>query len=456
MTMPIQTQDKTQYQPPVKPYQSTPVQPPSPPPPPVPPVNDFVYEKPKSSKKPILKIFLVIAGVIILSAVAVFGCLASRVWDPMWNPFRPAPEKVLSTAMENMQNIKTFHLKADLVSANPESEFSLKTDNDIDISNLKNLKIDSDIKATVNFFGASFEVDGEVKFLDRVLYAKIEDIPLLGSFLQSFESDSKKVFGQWIKFDTKTSSWKLNSTSLNYLKRFYTDSSLYSVVKQDKDEKIGDVNAYHYVVSINKDKFKKITSDFLKSAKPEEGLNIASFSADIDIEQLMSDQLSGLDETDIEIWIGKKDNRIYKLTIENKEEKTSGSFEFSNYDAAQKITAPANATDIEKVSSTRDNGNTEVKANTEKTKIEEKMKSLKTQVDAVFDAKLSYTAANCKNTVISPICAEIKKMSPTWYFKVASKTYYAYAVLGNEYYCIDDIGFSGWTKTNPKAKGYCN
>ena len=88
--------------------------------------EDFVPEprvKPENKKAAILVIvvLLIIGGII--------GVLAARIWDPLWNPFRPSPELVLAQATGNMFGLKSYHAETTvkLNVTNLDTKETLKT-----------------------------------------------------------------------------------------------------------------------------------------------------------------------------------------------------------------------------------------------------------------------------------------------------------------------------------------
>jgi len=85
--------------------------------------SEFSIQKEKSPKKIIIPIlvlvFLLLAGATIV--------LASRIWDPLWNPFRPKPEKVIERMFQKVWQVKTFQDKSDIsLICNSKNKFSLR------------------------------------------------------------------------------------------------------------------------------------------------------------------------------------------------------------------------------------------------------------------------------------------------------------------------------------------
>ena len=56
----------------------------------------------------IISLLIGLGLILVLTTVA----LASGMWDPLWNPFQPAPDKVVSQAFLNTSALKTAHIKA--------------------------------------------------------------------------------------------------------------------------------------------------------------------------------------------------------------------------------------------------------------------------------------------------------------------------------------------------------
>ncbi|MBU3942487.1 hypothetical protein KKA24_00725 [Patescibacteria group bacterium] len=99
----------------------------------------FADSNSKKGKTFIIKIIAGVVGLVLISGGAV---LASRAWDPVWNPFRPSPEKVLSKMINN-DSAKNLHINSNISFVKKGSEsvgISMTSSEDLDSNDEKNIK----------------------------------------------------------------------------------------------------------------------------------------------------------------------------------------------------------------------------------------------------------------------------------------------------------------------------
>jgi hypothetical protein len=80
-------------------------------------------------------LFIILGGIIILAG-GIGTLFYLRIFDPLWNPFRPEPEEVILKMEKKMKDLKTWHsdLKGELKIEN-KKEFIISLENFNDFDN---------------------------------------------------------------------------------------------------------------------------------------------------------------------------------------------------------------------------------------------------------------------------------------------------------------------------------
>lgn len=352
----------------------------------------------KSSRGLIIKI---IVGVVVLAVVGVGVSLATRIWDPLWNPFRPSPEKVIEEMAEKMKTVKTVHsdVKIELsVEETEESAFNLSVTlaSDSDTTDPENLKSAVGLDIVMAFEGMQFSLAGEVKTIRETYFVKLTTIPAL-PFLQPFLAmlgiDLSKMKNQWIKIDKEVleglqginqpeMSKEKQKRIIDKIESIFKDKKLYLVKKELPDEKIGNVKNYHYLVALNKEEVKKVIPECLEFLAKEVG-----------------EEFSGGD--------------FFGASIRAKIARTQAD-----------------------------------------------MSRMRTVAEIIYmNEGYSYANVNCQNEEMKLLCDEIEENVGTEPIIHQSKDEYcAYTPLLVEgyYYCIDSGFHAVITDIFPEASGYCN
>lgn len=344
------------------------------------PTSPFVSVTP--SKGPLGLIIKIVLGLIVILVVGTGVLLGTRIWDPLWNPFRPEPERVIDKMGEKMKEVKTLHTDLNLeFDIKNESEFNIKSKiwADADNSDPKNLKSASGID--VNLAMEGIQLSLETKQIGEIFYMKLTKVPvfpLIDLFLTVMGIDLNELKNQWIKFDKESFNQllggeyyeeltkeqkeeeKKRETMIEEFKKIIENKKLYLVKKELPDEKIDDKKVYHYVVVLNNEEIKKIIPELFKT-----NVEIFGESDSIGIEEEflkeMDEFFEKIGEITVEIWIGKKDNYLYKVKIDKEidvskfEEKSKGKatikfdIELSNFNQPATIEAPENFIGIEEI-----------------------------------------------------------------------------------------------------------
>ncbi|MBZ9578493.1 hypothetical protein KJA14_01440 [Patescibacteria group bacterium] len=280
------------------------------------------------------KVIKIIAGVIILIAIGVGVCLYTKAWDPFWNPFRPSPEEVIEKMVIEMGELKAVHSRAEMsIEAKEDTKegFKISMDfaSDSDNTDPKNPKSAGDFYITLAFEGMQFSLAGESKTIGEDSYFKLTTIPALAFLEPFFEMlgiDLGEIKGQWIKFDMAEETQKAKEEQEEMIQKFQTlfkDKKLYIVTREFADKEIRNVKTYHYLVALNKEEIKKLIPgifEILWEAFPPSNLGFPMTPSVPGKEEILTEILEAFDEffekvgeITAELWIGKKDNLLYKI-----------------------------------------------------------------------------------------------------------------------------------------------
>ena len=332
----------------------------------------------------------IIIGMIVLVVGGVGITLVARIWDPLWNPFRPEPEKVIENMFNNMKEVKRIHskTKADIITTGQDEGYviSLLIESDLDASDYKNIKTNGSFDFAITGKGEMISLAGENRTIDKTSYLKMDIINLgdMEIMLMMFGIDLDKTKGEWIKFDEKALESLSQDTQdtemseeeqiaiIGKAKEIFTKHKIYYVKEELTDEKIGDKKVYHYLLGLDKEEFKKAISEIFRYMIETEafkesiedfgpGESFASAALIGAWEGVMDEFLGKIGEITFDFWIGKKDELLYRAGLE-KEIDMSGLIEredgsiivklnldFSNFDEPITIEAPKNYLELKDI-----------------------------------------------------------------------------------------------------------
>jgi hypothetical protein len=267
----------------------------------------------------LFKTALISVVVVLLVAVcSMTVVLAFRIWDPLWNPFRPSPLEVLAKTAEKMQQLNSFSygISADLQGGENDtiSSFSLAAE-----GNAENDKSSAIFDLSLGIRGILLNFGIEYKALEEESYYKITKIPDIPNLPQDLQLQKDK----WIKQEKGTDGFQLNS-----IRSIFKNKDLYILEKQLKDEYVSGQPVYHYVLKLNKEKVEKILDQYANTA--ENGSDVFS-SALVTLPK-------ALEDADINVLIGKKDYYIYKVNI--KADTADAEIALSDFNKSFNIQAP--------------------------------------------------------------------------------------------------------------------
>ena len=462
------------------------------------------------------KVVIIIVAILIILIVGAIVALATKIWDPLWNPFRPEAEKVVDNALLKMKKIKTAHSDAKMtieVTEGTSEPFSIS----MDFSGVSDVRDEKNPKTSTNFTfgigteGMQFSLGGEAVAIGDVSYFKITTIPSIPGMddaLKQMGINLSDFKNQWIKVDPESINNLLKEALANNLppgesiddmlnkssesqkelqekiKKMVEGKRFYLVKKEWPDEKIQDKMAYRYTLTLNKSELKSMIPDFvilyfdvMKNILPEGTIQAGD---EYQFKKQMTEELNkAFDEffkkvgdIDGDVWIGKKDSLLYRAKIEKSvdlskiDQYAKGKmnfdleFNFSDFDKPVEIEAPANFKTLEQV----------LKPLLDQIIKEQSYRAVTNDMLAIssfanYFYSDDYRELSCANEEIKSFCEEIEKHTgskPT--IRTSKTAYCAYITIPAEissvpdsvsYFCIDSKGAGDDVTINPAAKNYC-
>lgn len=454
-------------------------------------------------------ILKIVIGVVVLAAAGTGIVLATRVWDPLWSPFRPEPEKVLKEMIKNMGEQKKFHsgVKMDFKINDPSGngKLSLAFDGDSDFSDPQNKKSSFSYSLDLTAAGqGSLSFALEEKIMGEDTYLKIADFNLpaeIEPFLAMYNIDLNSLKGVWISIDKKSfeemglpTGQSFNSEAqqklMGKIQKLFSESKIYAVKKELADEKsaiiwggLDNQKMYHYTIVLDNLKTANLAGEIIKVVmeevmSQEEFQNAAGGSFPPvglvvpAIKEQISVFLEKAGELTADLWIGKKDGLLYKIEAEkglnlsdimggNAPAEVNIKLEVNSSKFGQSliITPPTDAQKLEDIfAPVIEQINTQNKINS----IKDDMLQLKFTATSIFTIGKNYSKVNCQNEEIKPFCDSIKSNAGSELtIYSSSKKYCAYVKLPStvgqtedNIYCVSD-GSSAETPLSTALK-YCN
>ncbi|MBC7074029.1 hypothetical protein H5T58_01420 [Candidatus Parcubacteria bacterium] len=324
---------------------------------------NFEEEKKGSSKKPVIfaLIFLILASIGIVG-----GLLATRIWNPPWNPFKEKPEVILRKMEEAMEKVKSFQGNSNFILSFkiPEGEFKIELSEEQKVARV-NSSLNSEGKTTITIslngagiIGFPVKIELPIEFetisLEKTSFVKLTRLPDFSPLfansklpqeietLSFIDSLANSLKNQWIKVDPGTLEKFVQETimgakvsekelqefqqkreelekKLQEKKDLFSLSRIFQLKKINPVTKINHTPVYHYSLVLNNTAFAEATTQFLEYALstllPEEFVgneqaNLSNFKKEI------TDLLAKIGEINIDVFIGKKDYLLYKFTLE--------------------------------------------------------------------------------------------------------------------------------------------
>ncbi|OGZ26850.1 MAG: hypothetical protein A2365_03775 [Candidatus Nealsonbacteria bacterium RIFOXYB1_FULL_40_15] len=237
---------------------------------------------PPKKKFPLWAKSAVLAVIIIVLAGGI--ALASRIWDPLWNPFRPSPEEIMSRMNQEMDNVLTSSVKIEANASQKDQSFSVLVEGDIDGSDPELAEFDGKFDFSGSFKGISISLSGNYLVSKEGVFLKINNIPPL-----PIPVDLSVIEGKWIKAG--------ESSGQAGLEDIFSEKDIFYVKKELKDEKIDGVSAYHLITGIRAEKIRDVFE--------------SSYMIPVDYSKLTE----AANKFDMDLFIGKKDYLLRGVRI---------------------------------------------------------------------------------------------------------------------------------------------
>lgn len=255
---------------------------------------------------------------------------------------KESPQQIINSSVESMRKVKTYASEGSAIlnftvsdsqnSMNLDGNINIDMNGKIDANDINSPKSQYNAKAKFEMKGVggseAFSVDFEsIAFGQKAVYYKINDFDL-GAYGIMMGSQLGSLKDKWYSFDSdelkqmpgydETSSPIMENYNMNKIMDIL---GKYEILKFEKDlgnEKIGNVEAYHYRTKLDGMAILYIYLDVLKeigSKYPEEfNLNLSNIKKDA--EENYKDLINeGFQNTKAELWIGKDNRHVYKTLV---------------------------------------------------------------------------------------------------------------------------------------------
>lgn len=299
--------------------------------------EDIHYSPQETPKKPKLLIVSAVLGLLIMAG-GVFG---------YFYYYAKSPEEVVKKMIEKTTQLKSFQYEGEIAIEEDKEEALISFNGASDFHDSENPKVK---------FGLDFEADtlpqsvgAEARMIKDVFYFKINNIPPLGFF------DLSSLEGQWIKADKKTVMPEEESENFapeeilgEEFRKEQAEkmNEIFIFERKLPGEKINGVSVYHYEFSLKEEKLIDLVVDMNK----ESGMPPPSEEELKEMREAFQKM-----ESKGELWIGKKDFLLYKLTfsLDIQDEKSQGKVSFvsriKNHNEPVQIEVPSPVKTFEEI-----------------------------------------------------------------------------------------------------------
>lgn len=325
----------------------------------------------------LIKTIVSVALVLILGVG--IGLLATKTWNPSWNPFVETHSRIIENAIAKSFQASTYKVEEDIkLKIAPESgqvgDFSLFILGVVDQSDLKNVKTDSDLIFKMSAEGVEMQAKGQVKTSgEENTYFQITTLPNL-PFLPADILESIK--NQWIKIDSKKLAEMFPSeTRFEFNKQAFAEEikallkgkEIFEIEKKLGTEEVDGVNTQHYLANLKKETIKTLIPEILKILQKYQS---AEEQSQVEFEKNLKIFSENFDEFwqkispfQIDFWIEKGNLWLRKVKMEKEinvaefdpNSKTKGKITFgfemkiSDFNKEVKIEMPQDYKGIEEI-----------------------------------------------------------------------------------------------------------
>ena len=269
---------------------------------------------------------IVVAVVIILIGGAI--ALAFNVWNPSWNPFHnnslsieKAIAKTLNHKTYKVDSNVELRLKGDI--SNQKLDLPIK----VDVSSLIDKSVKDSpktllkVKLSFNFLGIDLSGEVEGIITKKVAYFRVTKTPAM------FTSFMPAVQNQWYKIDVSQANQngeneeKAKEMSEKILE-LVKGKNIFKIEKKYGKEKIGNYEAVHYLVGLNKKSTKelipqivKIITDYLpKNGRSKEDIEAELNDFDKNFNENFESFWQKVQPLNFDFWL--KDNEMVAVSFD--------------------------------------------------------------------------------------------------------------------------------------------
>ncbi|OGI93597.1 hypothetical protein A3A03_00810 [Candidatus Nomurabacteria bacterium RIFCSPLOWO2_01_FULL_40_18] len=246
-------------------------------------------------------------------------------------------------------------------------KFNFSASGASDISNIENPKLSSILSLTMGSILAS----AELRVLDKTFYGQITKIPDFGNlpvpltlsayqnkwFSLSFKPgdiDKLKALDQSFQIDSNNFTNQLTPEQRDHLLKLFQDANLMKTTKRLNPETVDGESSYHFSFDFDRDatiSFAQSVYDYLNTLSVDKNIpKLPPFNSII-----VSELLDKIKNFNGEIWIGRNDKLIHKLSVsfgiqpslaKNEQIKTKMVIVYSDYNKPVSVVAPEGSTSL--------------------------------------------------------------------------------------------------------------
>ncbi|PIZ00689.1 hypothetical protein COY61_01925 [bacterium (Candidatus Gribaldobacteria) CG_4_10_14_0_8_um_filter_33_9] len=334
--------------------------------------------------KNIANIKSIVSVMLVLILGVGIGLLATKTWNPSWNPFVNASSQIIEKAIAKSFQAKTYKIEEDIkLKITPENgqngDFSFFISGVVDQTDLENVKTDSDLVFKMTGEGVEIQAKGKAKTFGKDIYFQITTLPSLPFLPAEIIAGFKN---QWIKIDKKKleEMFPSSETSLETsfdqqafveeIKPLLKGIEIFKIEKNLGEENLDGVKAQHYLVSFKKETIKALIPEILRVVKkyqPEAQSESESENEFEKIQKAFDDKFEAtwqkISPLKIDFWLEKGNVWLKKIKIEKEinvadfdpDSKTKGKINFVlemkifDFNKEVKIEMPQNYKGIEEI-----------------------------------------------------------------------------------------------------------
>ncbi len=313
-------------------------------------------------------------GLLVVVLIAALGLLATKTWNPGWNPFDKTADLIIEKAIIKTAQADSFRMEAKI-----NGEFQGKEDAQgikaltaeisfseiVDKKDEKDARASFDLSLNVGLEGLILIVKGEIVSAAKDIYLKIKSLPSL----PILSLDLEEIRNQWFKIERETSQTESfdEKSFAEDIEDILEENEIFDIKKDFGQEELDGQTTNHYLVELKKDKLKELVPEILEITKKylsqdekeeyEKGKEafLKDFSDNFD------DLWDRIKPLEFECWVGTGDSRIKKIKFEKEmvygvagEEnegnlKIGGEFTFFDFNKKFEIEIPEDYKAIEEI-----------------------------------------------------------------------------------------------------------